>query len=780
MLVPSSPSGAVATRHARSTSVDRGRGTSKGRKIRLGICAREKKTNAKPMTQVLSRFDREIFDIVVFGDECILNQDIERWPVVDCLMAWYSQGFPLEKALEYVKLRQPFCINDLRTEYILRDRRKFYEVLKRALVPTPTYVVVSREGPLGPTGPSKQVVVETEDWIEVDGVTLLKPFVEKPVNAEDHNIYIYYPRRLGGGSKRLFRKEANVSSRFYPDENSIRREGSFIYEEFLMTQGTDLKVYLVGPDYAHAEARKSPVVDGIVQRDEDGKEVRFPVLLMNREKDLARRICLAFRHNVCGFDLLRTPSMSYVCDVNGWSFVKKSNKYYDDVAQLIQMMMLRAVAPHRLNSRILLNTSPPAGMRHATSASHSNGVSRAEENNFKKQSSSDVTEAPKGGDSPSSIREGGVMNKYNESPEEELRCVIAVIRHGDRTPKQKMKMPVTHQEFLSIHTLFSRSPREETTLKSALQLQKVLDATRSLIAMRSSLRRSQSLGSETESGLNSKGVAATTTPEVLESNTAQGSDGDEKYDHHEDLDKLLQMKDVLEKGGHFSGINRKVQLKPTKWKDAERTSVSECLLVLKWGGVLTHAGKRQAELLGQRFRSIMYPGESVGLLRLHSTYRHDLKIYSSDEGRVQMTAAAFVKGFLDLEGELTPILASLVKTHDTGNLLDHADPSQDTSSSLQKRLKMALTTSFSATVGSSAGGLPGILEVSETSGSAMHSRAFPPVSNVLGGPRGLDSRLFRRDGSGSESDTNRDTNSSPLPGHLLLCLPLRLHYLRRC
>lgn len=46
-------------------------------KIRLGICAMDKKAKSKPMREILTRLPEEIFEIVIFGDECILNQPIE-------------------------------------------------------------------------------------------------------------------------------------------------------------------------------------------------------------------------------------------------------------------------------------------------------------------------------------------------------------------------------------------------------------------------------------------------------------------------------------------------------------------------------------------------------------------------------------------------------------------------------------------------------------------------------------------------------------------------------
>ena len=72
------------------------------------------------------------------------------------------------------------------------------------------------------------------------------------------------------------------------------------------------------------------------------------------------------------------------------------------------------------------------------------------------------------------------------------------------------------------------------------------------------------------------------------------------------------------------------------------------------------------------------PNYRGGLLRLHSTYRHDLKVFTSDEGRCQKTAASFLKGLLQIEGSLAPILAIMViNDKSTKRMLDDSTPAQE-------------------------------------------------------------------------------------------------------
>lgn len=84
----------------------------------------DKKSRSKPMIEILSRFDPFLFEIVIFGNAAILNDSVESWPIVDALIAFYSDGFPLEKAEEYVRIRKPFVLNDLAMQRTLMDRRK--------------------------------------------------------------------------------------------------------------------------------------------------------------------------------------------------------------------------------------------------------------------------------------------------------------------------------------------------------------------------------------------------------------------------------------------------------------------------------------------------------------------------------------------------------------------------------------------------------------------------------------------------------------------------------
>ena len=154
------------------------------------------------MKNILQRLPENLFEIVIFGDDTIFNKPIEQWPRVDCLISFFSSGFPLEKAIAYCDKYKPFLVNDLKAEYSLRDRRSFYKILQDHDIPVPNHLICNRDGPQS----SHSVLEEFEDYLVIDGQKISKPFVEKPVDSEDHNIAIYYPRRMGGGSKRLFRK----------------------------------------------------------------------------------------------------------------------------------------------------------------------------------------------------------------------------------------------------------------------------------------------------------------------------------------------------------------------------------------------------------------------------------------------------------------------------------------------------------------------------------------------------------------------------------------------
>ncbi|RMX64831.1 hypothetical protein DD238_005244 [Peronospora effusa] len=642
----------------------------------LGICVMERKARSAPMLEILGRLPPDLFRVEFFGDETILNQPVDEWPRCDALIAFFSKGFPLQKAQDYVTLRRPIVVNDLDTQYVLQDRREVYRVLQEHDVPTPRHVFVNRDGYGGQIGPPK--VVEGEDFIEVDGVRINKPFVEKPVDGEDHNIHIYYPMSAGGGCKRLFRKIGNRSSEYDTQVNTVRAgEGSYVYEEFLSTQGTDVKVYTVGPHYAHAEARKSPVLDGRVVRDADGKEVRCPVMLSTEEKHVAYRVCRAFKQTICGFDILRVRDASYVCDVNGWSFVKNSEKYYDDCGILLTQYLEQALAGatdgedfgtyssafSSVTFRFAPDAPPPSAELSEPPTAHRHAMLRGP---FASTVDSELSE----GDS---ITDGNEDTLYQE---EELRCVLAVIRHGDRTPKQKMKMNVCHPAFLQFYEDRLREAQEENgdgndpkkKKKKDLKIKAVANLERLLLVSKDLLRKYE-----------------TRDPafmEFLEHRQVKfGEDATDRVKGYRTLRDVLQRWQLV-------GINRKVQLKPKEFLDVsvatttenevqqQTRRVSKLLLIIKWGGDLTHTGEEQAEHLGQKFRRMMYPGGAGGLNRLHSTYRHDLKIYTSDEGRVQKTAASFAKGLLELEGDIIPILVGLVlKSKDADSMLDQSGSS---------------------------------------------------------------------------------------------------------
>ena len=679
--------------------------------IKLGICAMPRKINNPHMKNILDNFQSfEEFEIIIFTEDIIFKQEIENWPIVDALIIFYSDGFPYNKALKYINLRKPFLINDFEMQKVFWDRVKVLKLLEEANIPIPPHIIIegceneeiNNDGKINDLNNSfenekkverykKQIndleneennkildmkriinkgnnniekdnnqdsnstgrnkmkssdklreqsnyekrksflksmendLMEFDDHIEYHGKKLYKPFVEKPLNGDDHDIYIYYPPNLGGGHKRLFRKTKEYSSFYFPTINEIRRDKKYIYEKFLQTDGFDIKVYTIGENYAHAEARKSPTLDGKVNRTPEGKEVRYPINLTPKEKEIARKIVIKFKQNICGFDILRYEGNSYVCDVNGFSFVKGNKKYYEDCSILIREIVYK-------------------GLKLPLRNNYANLVKAKAVNIYR------TLKVP----------------KLQRQTKEELRSIVAVFRHADRSPKQKMKLVIEDKIFLSLFDEFGKNNGEkgylgEIKLKKPKELKRVLSIVNEIL----------------EKKKEEKEIICT----------------DINF-----YSKIFQIKMVLERNLNFDGLTRKIQLKPLKYEEYIDSSgnkkyiITKALMILKWGGFLTHTGSNQAKVLGETFRVRLYPtsdDEKTGLLRLHATYRHDLKCYSADEGRCLKTAANFLAGLLEIEGNIIPIITSMVNADEKNNKL--LDMSSDEIHEIKKKIKMKLS-----------------------------------------------------------------------------------------
>ena len=149
-----------------------------------------------------------------------------------------------------------------------------------------------------------------------------------------------------------------------------------------------------------------------------------------------------------------------------------------------------------------------------------------------------------------------------DTHEEELRCVIAVIRHGDRTPKQKLKVNMKEPSILQYFHDHSTDCKKELKVKAKAPLTEFLETIRK------------------------------TLKELDEKN----NDKDRNLRGH-----LRHMRDILERW-RIAGMNRKLQLKPKKWEEyvdddgKKKTRCTSVQLIFKYGGNLTRLGASYADL----------------------------------------------------------------------------------------------------------------------------------------------------------------------------------------
>ncbi|KAG6015640.1 hypothetical protein E4U54_003187 [Claviceps lovelessii] len=743
----------------------------------IGICALDIKARSKPSRHILNRLiaNRD-FDVVVFGDKVILDEEVENWPICDYLISFYSDGFPLEKAIAYVKARKPFCVNDVPMQKVLWDRRVCLRLLDKIHVRTPKRLEVNRDG--GPQVLTPDVVRHIKDisgisiesfnsatakWSEkvellddgdtlsVDGALLKKPFVEKPTSGEDHNIIIYFANSTGGGARKLFRKIGNKSSEYIPNLSIPRAitepEASYVYESFMQVDNAeDVKAYTVGPNYCHAETRKSPVIDGIVRRNTHGKEIRYVTSLSAEERGMASRISTAFGQRVCGFDLLRAAGKSYVIDVNGWSFVKDNDDYYEHCANILRELFVKdklrrdAITSSPLPSPETTDIDPMARTgqhaqeydqqsRSVTSTSNSppqvqTGSDR-QSGDIKLRKVSDVASPrsestftsalpstatspllPPPADLTLPDTAAAAISSQSEvasatpaqAPSEEatqapppppkhswkLKGMVSVIRHADRTPKQKYKFTFHTDPFIAL----LKGHQEEVLLIGEAALASVIQAVDlayeagvedrwKLKALRNVLVKKGSWAGtkvQIKPMFRQKRTDPSSPPhepppdtqERVEVEKSDKSEAGTNTGDDDDIDRAETF--TSKRHDSLSGVTM------SKFTAAEESLVLDKLqLIVKWGGEPTHSARYQAQELGENMRN--------DLMLLNRDIFEEVHVFSSSERRVSASAQIWACSFLG-KNEIPEGFITTRK-----DLLDDSNAAKDEMDKVKKKLK---------------------------------------------------------------------------------------------
>ena len=291
--------------------------------------------------------------------------------ISDFLISFYSEGFPLSKAITYANLRKPFLVNDPSLQAILWERRLCLMILDKLNALTPRRLVVTRDS--GPRLASPELarhirsicglelsgkkdgtgggiknsmnvqLIENEDTLLVDGDSIRKPFTEKPVNGKDNNMIIYYRSDKGGGGDRLYREFGNRCAEYDPNLSIPRcvtsEDQSYIYEEYFVADDVeDIKVYTVGPGNSHGQTRKWGRVWSPTKNVVRSVDWRKSTELSSLEKDIAARISRGFGQGFCTFDLIRVGSLSYVMGVTPFKMDSFPDKFERQCIETLKSM----------------------------------------------------------------------------------------------------------------------------------------------------------------------------------------------------------------------------------------------------------------------------------------------------------------------------------------------------------------------------------------------------------------------------------------------------------